>query len=61
MFFNILKSSNLEFIEWFCSLNLIELNDTRIKEKIGWEILDKASNNDDYKKAIFICSQYIKQ
>lgn len=61
MFFHILCSSNLEFIEWFYSLNLIHLNDTRIKEKIGWDILDKASNNDDYRKAIFICSQYIKQ
>lgn len=60
MFFHILGSSNLEFIEWFCSLNLIDLKDTRIKEKIGWDILDKATNNDDYRKAIFICSQYIK-
>ena len=60
MFFNILKSSNLEFIEWFCSLNLIDLNDTKIKEKIGCDILDKTTNNDDYIKAIFICSQYIK-
>ena len=60
MFFHILDSSNLEFIEWFCSLNLIDLKDTRIKEKIGWDILDKATNNDDYRKAIFICSQYIK-
>lgn len=61
MFFYILGSSNLEFIEWFCSLNLIDLNDSRIKEKIGWDILDKASSDNDYKIAIFICSQYIKQ
>ena len=60
MFFHILKSSNLEFIEWVCSLNLIDLMNDNIKEKIGWVILDKASNNDDYKTAIFICSQYIK-
>lgn len=59
IFFHILKSSNLEFIEWFCSLNLIDLKSDRIKEKIGWEVLDKASNNDDYRTAIFICSQYI--
>ena len=31
-----------------------------IKEKIGYNILAKASNNNAYKIAIFICSQYIK-
>lgn len=61
IFFYILGSSNIEFIEWFYSLNLINFKDQRIREKIGWEILDKASSNDDYKTAIFICSQYIKQ
>lgn len=59
MFFYILKSSNIEFIEWFYSLNLINLKSDRIKKKIGWDILDRATNNDDYKIAIFICSQYI--
>lgn len=59
MFFHILKSSNLEFIEWFCSLNLIDLKDKKIKDKMGWDILNKATNNDDYKTAIFICSQYM--
>jgi len=61
MFFHILGSSNIEFIEWFCSLNLIDLENTIIKEKISWNILSKVSNNDDYKTAIFICYQYVKK
>lgn len=55
----ILKTSNIEFIEWFCSLNLIDFNNNKIKNKIGFDVLDKASNYNDYKSAIFICSQYL--
>jgi len=58
IFFSILKSSNLEFAEWFCSLNLIDLNVDKIKQKIGLEILASANNLDDYQMAKFICSKY---
>ena len=60
MFFFILKTSNLEFIEWFYSLNLINLKDEIIIKKIGFEILDNASNSDDFIVAIFICSLYLE-
>ncbi len=61
LFFSILKSSNLEFVEWFCSLNLINLNEDRIREKIGFDVLGNADNHDDYVVAKFICSQYLNQ
>jgi hypothetical protein len=60
IFFSILKSSNLEFIEWFCSLNLINFNDNKIKEQIGYDIIGKAENHHDFVVAKFICSQFIK-
>lgn len=61
LFFNILKTSNIEFIKWFYSLNLINLTNVRIRERIHLEILMNASNNDDYKTIIFIFSQYVIQ
>jgi hypothetical protein len=60
MFFYILKTSNIDFIEWIFSLNLINLRDNRIKKQIGTEILTNTNNNNDFKIAILICSQYIK-
>ena len=60
MFFHILDSSNLEFIEWFCSLNLIDLKDTRIKQKIGYEILENAKTSSDFLVAKFINSIYLE-
>lgn len=60
IFFSILKSSNLEFIEWFCSLGLVNLDSDKIKKKIGYDVLVNAGNHDDYVVAKFICSQYAK-
>jgi hypothetical protein len=60
MFFNILRTSNIDFIEWVFSLNLINLRDSRIKKQIGCEILTNTNNNNDFKIAMLICSQYIK-
>ena len=59
IFFSILKSTNIEFIEWFYSLNLINLKDEKISEQINFKILMNASNSDDYKVAIFICTQFL--
>lgn len=58
IFFSILKSSNLEFIEWFCSLNQINLNNYQIKNKIGTDVLANASNLQDFEVCKFICSKY---
>jgi hypothetical protein len=60
-FFNILKSSNLEFIEWFCSLNLINIKNDDIKERIGYEIFAKANNSQDFIIAKYICSLYLEK
>lgn len=59
IFFSILKTSNLEFVEWFCSLNPVDLKNKRIKEKIGYEILENAVNASDFAVAKFICSKYL--
>lgn len=56
IFLLILKSSNIEFIKWFISLNIINFKEERIKQLIGWEVLE---NIDDFNVAIFICSLYI--
>lgn len=58
IFLSILKSSNLEFVQWFYSLNLINLMDSKIKNKIGYDVLEKASTNEDFQVAKFICSYY---
>lgn len=58
IFFYILKTSNLEFIKWFCSLNLIDLKNDIIKQKIGDEILERAENISDFAIGLFICSMY---
>lgn len=59
IFFSILKTSNLEFVEWFCSLNLIDFKNKRIKDKIGYEILENAGTTSDFKVAKFISSLYL--
>ena len=61
IFFSILKCSNLEFVEWFCSLNLININDNKIQNKIASDVLANANNYDDYMVAKFICSLYIEK
>lgn len=58
-FANILKSRNIEFIEWFCSLNLIDLDSNKTREFISGEILSKANEHQDYKVAKCICSLYL--
>lgn len=57
-FFQILKTSNLEFIEWFLSLDIIDLSNAKIKNKIGFEILENASTYDDFQVNKLICSYY---
>lgn len=57
--FSIFKTSNLEFVEWFCSLNQIDFLDLRIKEKITNEILANAESKSDFKIGKFICSLYL--
>ena len=59
-FINILKSYNIMFIEWFYSLNIIDLNDDYIKNKIVNEILENANNYKDYIISIYICSLHKK-
>jgi hypothetical protein len=60
MFFQILDSLNIEFIEWFCYRNLIDLKDTRIKEKIGNQILENEETTSDFQVAKFFSSMYLK-
>lgn len=56
----ILKSGNIEFTEWFCSLNLINWNDPLIKKKIADEFLNNIELKKEYIIAKFICEQYLK-
>ncbi len=60
-FFNILKSSNVEFVEWFCSSDLvkqIDLLDLDVKQQIGLEILSNAESHSDYQIGKIICEKY---
>jgi hypothetical protein len=60
-FIKILKSGNLEFVEWFCSLScLIDWNDIEIKARIGDEVLEFTDSKEDYLEAKFICEKYMK-
>lgn len=62
IFLSILKSSNVEFAQWFYSINLmdsINLNNINLKNKIGWEILNNASEKEDYDMCVYICSIYL--
>ena len=60
-FIKILKSGNLEFVEWFCSLSyLIDWNDKEIKARIGSEVLEFTDSVEDYLVAKFICEKYVK-
>lgn len=58
-FFYVLKSSNLEFVEWFCSLNTIYLENPKIKKRIECEILENLENVHDFQIAKFICKKYL--
>jgi hypothetical protein len=59
IFFSIFKTLNLKFIEWFCSLNQIDLKNQRIKNKISNEILSNAVSKSDFEICKFICSIYL--
>ena len=59
----IFKSGNLEFVEWFCSLsnpNIIDWNDSDLKKRIGYEVLEFVDSKEDYIIAKYICEQYMK-
>lgn len=57
----ILKSRNLEFIEWFCSLaNTVDWYNSILKERIGNEVLEFADSKKDYMVAKYICEQYMR-
>ena len=55
-FINILKTRNMEFIQWFYSLDLINL--TNIKNDIANKVLENATNTDQFIVASWICWQY---
>jgi len=55
----ILKAGNLEFIEWFCSLNIINYSNINIKNKIINEVLNFANSQKDYLVAKFISKKYL--
>jgi hypothetical protein len=58
-FIKILKSENLEFIEWFCSLpNIIDWNDNYLKSRIVNEVLEFANSKEYYIISKYICEQY---
>jgi hypothetical protein len=59
-FIKILKSGNLEFVEWFCSQpNTIDWNDNKIKERIAIEVLEYSDSKKDFMIAKYICEQYL--
>ena len=60
-FINIIKTANIEFIEWFCGLNMIDLDSLNIKQFISGEILSNASSYLDYKVSQCICSLYLQK
>ncbi len=56
----ILKSGNLEFIEWYCSQsNTINWNDNKIKERIACEVLEYYDSKKDFVIAKYICGKYL--
>ena len=57
-FIQILNSTNLEFAEWFWSLNLININTIEFRNKIGFEILNNVDSREDYGIAAWICTKY---
>jgi len=60
-FIKILKSGNLEFAEWFCSLGLVDLTDPDIKKTIINDILELADTTNTYTIAKLICKEYLKK
>ncbi len=48
LFFSILKSSNIEFIKWFYSLDLIDFSNIEIKNKIITEIISFGKNKKNF-------------
>jgi hypothetical protein len=57
----ILKSGNLEFIEWFClQPNIINWDNNNLKTRIINEVLEFADTKEDYIVAKYICEQYKK-
>ena len=58
-FYNIIKTCNLDFIEWFYSLNLINLNNDDTKKMIS-EVLKDAHYYEDFIVAKYLCNLYIK-
>jgi hypothetical protein len=59
-FIKILKTNNLEFAEWFFSLDIIDFSNYELKNKIGNEVLEDANTHDDYLIAKLICEKYLK-
>lgn len=58
-FIKILKSGNLEFVEWFCSQsNIIDWNDNKIKERVAFEVLEYSNSKEDFMIAKYICNQF---
>lgn len=59
-FIKILKSRNLEFIEWFCSQSkIIDWNNNAIKERVGLEVLENLDSKEDFMIAKYICEKYM--
>ena len=59
-FIKILKSGNLEFVEWFCSQsNIIDWNDKSIRERIVFEVLEYFDCIEDFLIAKYICEKYM--
>lgn len=58
---NILKSGNLEFADWFCSLPNVINSNNNIKQRIVNEVLKYSNSKEDYILAKFISEQYLKK
>ena len=55
----ILKTGNIEFIEWFLSIpDIIKWNNLNLKKQIANEILETASYKKDFIIAKYICKKY---
>lgn len=59
-FTKILKTGNLEFAQWICSLNLINFLDVSVKKIIGENVLELASTQGDYEIAKLICEKCLE-
>ena len=58
MFVSVLGAGNVEFIDWFCSLGIVDLRDRELRHRVGREVLGYVEDSGAYEVAIKICAMY---